>query len=316
MSHVFCIGELLIDMVGVDHLGLKDGVHFEKKAGGAPANVCASITTLGGTSSFLGQIGKDPFGDFLLDTLYEKNIDTSFVKQEGSTTMAFVGVNNEGERSFTFLRGSDALYSFNSIDTKKISHDDMIHFGSATALLEGELKKTYVDLLYYAKDAHLYISFDPNYRDTLITKDTFTKYKRDCLSFIKKADLVKMSEEELFLFTECEDLESGARKLNEMGAEVVLITLDKKGCLLSTKGKMEIIESICVKQVDSTGAGDAFVGAILYQLSLLEEKRNIPFNNWVEIVRFANIVGALTTTEYGAMEGLPTLEKVNHILQN
>ncbi|MBQ9987723.1 MAG: carbohydrate kinase, partial [Erysipelotrichales bacterium] len=75
MSHIFAIGELLIDMVGIDHLGLKDGIQFEKKAGGAPANVCAAITRLGGSSSFLGQVGKDPFGDFLLQTLQEYKVD-------------------------------------------------------------------------------------------------------------------------------------------------------------------------------------------------------------------------------------------------
>ncbi|MBE6114850.1 MAG: carbohydrate kinase [Erysipelotrichaceae bacterium] len=315
MSHIFAIGELLIDMVGIDHLGLKDGIQFEKKAGGAPANVCAAITRLGGSSSFLGQVGKDPFGDFLLQTLQEYKVDTSFVKQEGSTTMAFVGVDTDGERSFTFLRGSDALYTFDNIDTNKIKANDMIHFGSATALLEGELKRTYTDLLYYAKENHIYISFDPNYRDTLITPDILGKYKKDCYHFMKKADLVKLSKEELFLLTQCNDIESGARFLNDMGAEVILVTLGSDGCLLCVKGECEVIKSIHVKQVDSTGAGDAFMGAILYQLSLLDERKELSYSTWKEIVYFANIVGALTTTQYGAMEGIPMVEVVQDIMR-
>lgn len=314
MNHIFCLGELLIDMVGVDNLGLKEGVKFEKKAGGAPANVCASVATLGGKASFMGQVGKDSFGDFLLDTLRNRNIDVSMCVQDGFTTMAFVSLNKEGERDFTFLRGSDGLYSFKNIDFGKISKKDIIHFGSSTGLLSGELKKTYTNLLFYAKENNNFITFDPNYRDTLLPEDMLYRYKRDCIGFIEKADLVKLSREELIILTDTKDVIAGARILNDLGAPIVLVSLGKDGCLLSTKDNVEIVVSIPVNQVDSTGAGDAFIGAILYQLSLEDNPRDLSFVRWKEIVRFANVVGALSTTKHGAMEALPTLEDVKAIL--
>ena len=314
MNRIFCLGELLIDMVGVDNLGLKEGVIFAKKAGGAPANVCAAVASLGGNASFMGQVGMDAFGDFLLDTLRIRNIDVSMCVQDGFTTMAFVSLNKEGERDFTFLRGSDGLYSFKNIDFDKISKRDIIHFGSSTGLLSGELKKTYTNLLFYAKENNNFITFDPNYRDTLLPDEMLSRYKRDCRAFIEKADLVKLSREELVILAETQDVIAGARILNDLGAPIVLVSMGKDGCLLSTKDNVEVVVSIPVNQIDSTGAGDAFIGAILYQLSLEENPRDLSFDRWKELVRFANVVGALSTTKYGAMEALPTLEEVNSIL--
>ena len=91
--------------------------------------------------------------------------------EKGSTTIALVGIDENGERNFDFLRGSDGEYSFENIDLSKITKSDIIHFGSATGFLEGELKNTYFKLLEYAKANNIYVSFDPNYRDALITPD-------------------------------------------------------------------------------------------------------------------------------------------------
>ena len=98
MSRVICIGELLIDMVNTDHKGLKEGVLFEKKAGGAPANVACAIAKMNQTACFMGQIGEDHFASFLMDTLKKYQIDTSFSLIGGKTTLALVGVDDKGER--------------------------------------------------------------------------------------------------------------------------------------------------------------------------------------------------------------------------
>lgn len=106
-NNVFCIGELLIDMVCVDNKGLKNGEKFEKKAGGAPANVAASICKLEGNAYFLGQVGNDFFGKHLVELLKSLNINTDMTVERGSTTIALVGIDANGERNFDFLRGSD-----------------------------------------------------------------------------------------------------------------------------------------------------------------------------------------------------------------
>ena len=310
-NNIFCIGELLIDMVCVDNKGLKNGEKFEKKAGGAPANVAASICKLEGNAYFLGQVGNDFFGKYLIELLKDLNINTEMTVEKGSTTIALVGIDEDGERNFDFLRGSDGEYSFDNIDLSKITNSDIIHFGSATGFLEGELKKTYFKLLEYAKSKNIYVSFDPNYRDALITTEKLDLFVEDSIKFLRVSDFTKLSDEELFILTKEKDITSGVNKLHELGVKVVTITLGAKGTYLSVNGKNEIIPSIKIKQVDSTGAGDAFVGAVLKQVSDIQDKHNISFGEWKNIVTFANKVGAITCTNYGAIASIPTLNELS-----
>lgn len=309
-NRVFCIGELLIDMICVDNKGLKDGEKFEKKAGGAPANVAASISKLGGKSYFLGQVGNDFFGAYLVEMLKSLNINTDMTVKDGNTTLALVGINESGERNFDFIRGSDGDYSFDNIDTSKITSSDIIHFGSATGLLDGELKNTYFSLLKYAKNNGIYISFDPNYRDTLIKDYMLEQFVNDCVEFLKICNFAKLSDEELTLITKEEDLDDGVKKLHELGVNVVTITLGSKGTYLSVQGENIIVPSINIKQVDSTGAGDAFVGAVLRKVAEIKDKKNVTFKEWKNIIMFANKVGAITCTNYGAIPSIPTLDEV------
>ena len=312
-NNIFCIGELLIDMVCVDNKGLKDGEKFEKKAGGAPANVAASICKLEGNSYFLGQVGDDFFGTFLVEMLESLNINTSMTVKNGSTTIALVGIDANGERNFDFLRGSDGEYSFDNIDTSKITSSDIIHFGSATGFLDGELKNTYFKLLEHAKTNNIYVSFDPNYRDALIKDDMLDQFVSDCIEFLKVTDFTKLSDEELTLITKEKDLDAGVKKLHELGVKVVTITLGSKGTYLSVNGENVIIPSIKITQVDSTGAGDSFVGAVLKQVAEIEDKKNISMEELKKIITFANKVGAITCTNYGAIDSMPTLEEVKDI---
>ena len=312
-KNVFCIGELLIDMVCVDNKGLKDGEKFEKKAGGAPANVAAAITKLEGNAAFLGQVGDDFFGKFLVQILKDLNINTEMTVEKGSTTMALVGIDEDGERNFDFLRGSDGEYSLENVDTSKITATDIIHFGSATGFLDGELKNTYFKLLDYAKENNIYISFDPNYRDALIKPHMLAQFVEDSKTFLRYSDFTKLSDEELTLITGEKDLEAGVKALHDLGVKVVTITLGSKGTYLSVYGESAIIPSIKINQVDSTGAGDSFVGAVLKQVSDIEDKKNISIDKWKEIIAFANKVGAITCTNYGAIASMPTLDEVNAI---
>ena len=310
-NNIFCIGELLIDMVCVDNKGLINGEKFEKKAGGAPANVAACISKLEGNAYFLGQVGADFFGKYLIELLEDLKINTEMAVSKGSTTIALVGIDENGERNFDFLRGSDGEYSFENINLSKIDKSDIIHFGSATGFLDGELKKTYFKLLEHAKANNIYVSFDPNYRDALITSDKLKGFVEDSITFLKSSDFTKLSDEELFLLTNEKDITAGVSKLHELGVKVVTITLGSKGTYLSVNGENDVIPSIKIKQIDSTGAGDAFVGAVLKQMADIEDKQNISFEKWKDIITFANKVGAITCTNYGAISSMPTLRELD-----
>ncbi|MEG1002294.1 carbohydrate kinase family protein [Clostridium sp.] len=306
MSKVFCIGELLIDFIGKDiNKGLKNGTNFEKKAGGAPANVAAAVCKLGGKSEFLGQVGNDSFGKFLIEMIEGENIGTRMTKMEGYTTLAFVAIDENGERDFEFHRGSDGEYSFENIDTSKIDKNDIIHFGSATGFLEGELRNTYFKLLEYGKDNGIFISFDPNFRDALITEGKIAEFIRFSKDFIKYADFIKVSDEEIKLITGETDLYKGVEAIHSYGGKVVAVTLGKEGTLISNGENVEIVPSIKINQVDSTGAGDAFVGAVLKKICERNIKKDINFNDFKEIIEYGNKVGAITCTNYGAIDSIP-----------
>jgi len=127
---------LLIDFFCTDvDINLVEGKNFEKQAGGAPANVCATIVKLGGSALFSGKVGNDPFGHFLKNTLEELKVDTSMLVLDelNPTTLAFVSLKENGERDFIFNRGADAYFSEEDLDKDKIKNASILHFGSATA---------------------------------------------------------------------------------------------------------------------------------------------------------------------------------------
>ncbi|KHD37801.1 sugar kinase [Clostridium acetobutylicum] len=313
MNNVLCIGELLIDFICSDiDTTLSKGENFKKKAGGAPANVTAAISKLGGSASFLGKVGNDPFGHFLKETLDEVKVDTSMLIMDNnsSTTLAFVSLQANGERDFVFNRGADGLLRYDEINLDKVYSNKIIHFGSATALLGGEMTDTYLKIMEEAKKMGIIISFDPNYRDNLWGNRTeeFIAISRKC---IELADFVKLSDEELKIISGEKNIQNGV-KLLASNNKVIAVTLGKEGTMISNGEEVEIIESIKIKSVDSTGAGDAFVGAFLYKLSEALEARDVlsDFNKIKENVRFANKVGAIVCTKLGAISSLPSLSEV------
>lgn len=317
MNNVLCIGELLIDFICSDvNTSLDLGENFKKKAGGAPANVTAAICRLGGKASFVGKVGDDPFGKFLKDTLDSLRVDTSMLIMDKieKTTLAFVSLKSNGERDFVFNRGADGCLKYNELDLDKIYSNKVLHFGSATALLGGDMRESYVRIMEEAKKRNIFISFDPNFRDNLWENNVndFVQISKKCIEF---ADFIKVSDEELKIITGKKDMYAAVDALRGESSKIVAVTLGKDGTLISTDENTEVIPSIKIKSIDSTGAGDAFVGSLLYKISLLEDSKELykNFDELKDIVKFANKVGAIVCTKLGAIAALPTLEEVENI---
>jgi len=311
---ITCVGELLIDFICSDrNVDLSQGVSFIKKAGGAPANVTAAISKLGGDAAFIGKVGADPFGIFLKETLDKEgvNSDMLIMDKDKNTTLAFVSLKDDGERDFVFNRGADECLKFDEIDLDKIKESKILHFGSATALLGGDSKETYLKVMDIAYDRDILFSFDPNYRGDLWKErlSEFIEVSREC---IKRADFVKVSHEELEIISGKENLEEGVGEFHRLGAGIVCVTLGKDGTFISNGMESGVVKSIKIKSIDSTGAGDAFVGAFLYKLSNISDYTKVreDFDKLVEITTFANKVGAIVCTKLGAISALPTLEEV------
>jgi len=308
---VLCIGEALIDMICTDRGSrLADGQNFLKKAGGAPANVAAAIAALGGQVDMAAKVGKDPFGQHLIDLLHEMGVNTKWVIQDPNffTTFAFVSLMEDGERDFYFNRGADGQLSMTDLDGLILNEYDIVHFGSATGFLPGPLQATYIDLLNKAKVAGALISFDPNYRHLLFPNNT-ESFITQSWHYIQACNFFKLSDEEAFLITGLDTVNAAAAALRSKTNAVFAITLGKEGTLLSTGHGTEIISSIHINSVDATGAGDAFVGAVLYQLlgTKPADVQSIAIERWQTIISNANKAGARTCEYMGAMEAFKHL---------
>ena len=308
---VLCIGEALIDMICTDRGSrLADGQNFLKKAGGAPANVAAAIAALGGQVDMAAKVGKDPFGQHLIDLLKEMGVNTKWIIQDPNsfTTFAFVSLMEDGERDFYFNRGADGQLAISDLATINLNEYSIVHFGSATGFLPGPLQSTYIDLLNKAKAAGALISFDPNYRHLLFPNNT-ASFVTQSWHYIQSCDFFKLSDEEAMLITGLDTVDAAAAALRAKTNAVFAITLGKEGTLLSSNHGTEIISSIPITAIDATGAGDAFVGAVLYQLigTKPADMQALPIEQWRTIIANANKAGARTCEYMGAMEAFKHL---------
>lgn len=311
MKKIFCIGELLIDFICEEaDLALREAIHFTKKVGGAPGNVAATTARLGCETSLLASVGADPFGDFLVDTLAHHGVHTESVKRDpdNATSMAFVSLSQQGERGFVFNRGADASLGIGDFDHKAIT-GEILHLGSATALLGGALEQTYTQLLEWNRQSDTFIAFDPNFRPALWPQGE-AAFIRHCADYIESADLIKLSREELQLLMREDNTEKAMDRLHEATTATSCITLGAQGAWLSTREARIKIPAFEVKTIDTTGAGDAFVGAVLDRLARGARPKEAvkDFQFMTQAVRFANRVAGLTTTQYGAQGALDAIQ--------
>ena len=311
MSKILCIGEALIDMICTDKgKALSDGENFLKKPGGAPTNVAAAVAALGGNVELSAKVGVDPFGKHLVDVMKSFGVSTDYMLQDPNyfTTFAFVSLMESGERDFYFNRGADGQLSETDIEAIDLSDVSIIHFGSATGFLPGPLQAAYKRLLQEALIKNIFISFDPNYRHLLFRNNSQTFIDQSWY-FLERCNFFKVSDEEAMLITGEPTLETAADALLQKTKAVFTITLGKEGTMIGMNGITEIIPSIPVKPVDTTGAGDAFVGAVLYQLDkiITKENQGLEKKQWQKIITNANKAGARTCEYLGAMEAFKHL---------
>ncbi|MDQ0871382.1 fructokinase [Paenibacillus sp. V4I3] len=315
-TYIVCLGELLIDFVPeVNGQALADVTSFQRAAGGAPANVSAAVAKLGGDARFIGKIGRDPFGDFLVRTLDEVGVHTAVVQtDEAKTGLAFVSLRADGERDFLFFRdpAADMLLRADEVQAQWLEDAAVYHFGSVSLIAE-PCRTATLDAARRARDFGALVSYDPNVR--LALWPSADAARAEILAQLPLADVVKVSEEEVEFLLGV-DATTGAQQLLQRGPKVIIITLGPGGCRVVTARQDVVIPGTPVAAVDTTGAGDSFVGGMLYQLvSLGATPANIvdvlaETGAAQQVFAFANRVGAITTTRRGAIPALPTLTEV------
>lgn len=319
MYDVLSIGEMIIDFVpNQTGVGLKEVAGFVKAPGGAPANVAVGVAKLGGRSAFLGKFGDDAFGDFLIGVLDESGVATGGCvrTEEAKTGLAFIAVDEAGERKFQFYRdpSADMLLEESDIDADWIQQARIVHVGSVTQLLPQAHAAT-VRALQIAREHGVITSFDVNFR-LGIWRGREEEGRRKILETAGLTDVLKVSEWEMEFMTGTTDVETGAAELLALGPKIVFVTLAEKGVYYtSAAGLRGMIPTWRVEVKDATGAGDAFVAGFLRQLSDRVQGRSIDYSLSIpeeieEMARYANAVGAITVSRMGAIPALPTKEEV------
>jgi len=307
---VVCMGELLIDFVSMESgVTVGDAPGFLKAPGGAPANVAVAVAKLGQGSAFLGQVGDDPFGRFLAGVLEAENVDVSGLRfsTEARTALAFVSLADKGERSFVFFRNpsADMLMTPDDVAFDVIDRAKIFHFGSIT-LIDEPAKSATLAAADHARDRGLTVSYDPNLRLPLWSDAESAK--AGMLAGMEYATLVKISDEELEFMTGGDDV----TPLWRDDMRLIVVTHGEDGATAYPRGGDPVtMASYSVNPVDTTGAGDGFVAGLL--VSVLEHPDDYT-TKLGEILRFANAVGALTTTGKGAIPSLPTRDQVETFL--
>lgn len=319
MSRLYALGELLIDFQSVGVNSLKDTEQFVKKAGGAPANVCAQVVRLGNKATYLTKVGNDGFGDFLIESLKNVGIDTSYILKDSNynTSLAFVSFQENGEREFSFYRKSAADLYFTKEDFQdvKFEEDDILEFGSV-ALQTEVARNTHKNLIKKAKENNVTIAFDPNLRLNLW--DNAEELKRIVNEFYKYADVMKIGVDELEFVTGLKEDEAIKKVLEESEIKILLLTDGSKGARLYVNKECFHCGGYKVKTVDTTGAGDSFFGAFLGMLlknKIDKNKLTNKDNDYQQMLEFACKAGAYTTTKYGAIQVMGSQEEIERAVK-
>jgi fructokinase len=316
MPDVVCLGELLIDFVPtVTGTSLIDAPAFKKAPGGAPANVAVGLARLGVKSAFIGKVGDDRFGRFLAQTLADGGVDIGPLRFTGQarTALAFVSLGADGEREFMFYRhpSADMLLTPDEIDAAALRAARALHFGSISLIVEPARSAT-LHAIEVARAAGCLISCDPNLRLALWPDRAAAR--AGLLLAIGQAELVKISDEELLFLTGSDDPTAARERLWHDRLELLVVTSGSAGCVYFTRAGEGAVAGFGVVAVDATGAGDGFVAGRLQGIVADRAIAGDPVR-LRGLCRFANAVGALTTTERGAIPALPTRDRVQALLE-
>ena len=314
MFDVIACGELLIDFVSTQSgVTLGQAPAFQKAAGGAPANVAVGVARLGYRAGFLGQVGEDDFGHFLADTIAEAGVDVGGLRfsDEARTALAFVSLRSDGERSFMFYRhpSADMLWRPEDVDRQYVASTRIFHHGSISLIGEPSRSAT-LAAIEYARGGGALISYDPNLR--LALWPTEAAARAGILAAWPFADIIKVSEEELVFLTGETGLESAARSLWTDRLRLLVVTRGPGGCAYFTRDGSGSAPGFAVTPVDTTGAGDGFVAGLLAGLlDSMPPGGGQSDLRWdaatlEHALRLGNAVGALATTQKGAIPALPT----------
>lgn len=301
-AKVWVLGDAVVDL-----LPESDG-RLLPCPGGAPANVAVGIARLGGTSGFIGRVGDDPFGALMQRTLLTEGVDITYLKQDEwhRTSTVLVDLNDQGERSFTFMVRPSADLLLETTDLPCWRHGEWLHLCSIALSAEPSRTSAFTAMT-EIRHAGGFVSFDPNIREDLWQDEHLLRL---CLrQALQLADVVKLSEEEWRLISgKTQNDRDICALAKEYEIAMLLVTKGAEGVVVCYRGQVHHFAGMSVDCVDSTGAGDAFVAGLLTGLSstgLSTDEREMR-----RIIDLAQRCGALAVTAKGAMTALPCRQEL------
>ncbi|MBR3001248.1 MAG: carbohydrate kinase [Oscillospiraceae bacterium] len=309
MTDILCVGEMVIDFLP----GSEEGTYL-RKAGGAPANVAIAAARAGLNTAMCCAVGEDDFGRFLQATLRKNGVRCTKEDRitQATTTMSFVSLDENNDRSFTFARKPGADMFLTVEDVRKAGPDDcvVLHAGSCS-LSKGTEAAATVYAMETASEAKKIVSFDMNYRNLLWDDDSSAAIA-EVKKILPYVDLLKVSEEEAEMLGGIEETVSSATKA---GVSAVVITFGGRGASCFWSGKEFFSPAIRTEVVDTTGAGDAFWGNFLAQLIMdgIRSKQDLTEEILQKAMERGNIAGSLCVRKKGAIEALPDRTEVEEV---
>lgn len=315
MHPILAVGELLIDFTPESVPGAEP-VRFAQHPGGAPANVLAQAARLGADTALISRVGADAFGSFLIEQVARQGIATDGIVRDDRhpTTLAFVHLDAAGDRSFSFYRSdsADRMLCDADISPEAVAQASILHFGGVS-LTDEPARQATLHAVQLAREAGTLVSYDPNYRPALWESEALAR--QELRRVLPLVDILKVSEEELPLLTDTDDVAEGARRLSALGIPLVLVSRGPKGAYYQQGDLTGSCEAYPVAVVDTTGAGDAFMGAILSHLCHMDRETLVSLtpDALQEIVSFASAAGSLVCTRKGALSSMAAEAEINQL---
>ena len=316
MGKIVTLGEVVADVYR-EEMPSEVEMPFTARPGGAPANVAVAVAKLGAEAAFVGRLGEDLFGEFILRALEAVGVDTSAILRQPPptrTTLAFVEVSENGDREFTFYRSvpaADELLSPEDIKRESLSGASFVNFGSIP-LIKEPVRSATLRFATLANEEGSPVAFDVNLREHLW--ESVEIARQTVAPVLDLSSVAKLSDDELSPILGVEDPEEAAEVLLDRGISLVLVSMGGEGAFYATREFVGSLPRFEIdKVVDATGAGDAFLAATLTHLSespgWLSDEATVR-----EAVRRGTGAGALACTDYGAMRALPTREELERFM--
>jgi fructokinase len=315
LGKIVALGEVVSDIYRGESLSDVE-LGFVARPGGAPANVAVAASRLGSGAAFVGSVGEDLFGDFILRALESEGVETGGVSRQSAptrTSLAFVEIGSNGDRSFTFYRSSpaaDELLSAEDVTEDLLAGASFVNFGSIPLIREPARSATH-RIAELAREHDVPVAFDVNFREHLWEGREAAREAVDPL--LDLSTIVKLGDDELEPLLGTDNADEAAQGLLDRGVPLVLVSKGAEGAFYATREFRGEVPAFDIGEaVDATGAGDAFLAAALVHLS------DGPFTE--ERVREATLrgcaAGALACTAYGAMSALPTLDELERLISD